>query len=400
MINYEYPPFGGGTGVACSQLLDELAKFSSLRIDLVTSGPGPRVEVARPSPSVAIHRVPVNKRADHFWRPSELAEWLVRALPYSRRLVAARGFDVCHCWSGWPAGVIGFALSKRLPYVVSLRGSDVPGYNERLRWLDPLVFRHVARRVWRHATYIVAVSPSLRRLAFETAPRARIDVIPNGVDTRMFRPGVGGTTVDLLFVGRLIERKGVDTLLRAFGDLAREHVNVSLAIAGDGPEKDRLQALSRQLGVAERVTFLGHLDRAALAERYRRASVFVLPALCDAMPNAALEAMASGLAVITTPGGAGDLVRDNGFVVAPQDPSSIRAAVGRYLADPGLLAAHRASSRTLAQAMSWQAVAEYFRDLYLALTAQAPQACLEALTLRDNVFKGRGQPFLASDRAD
>ena len=129
MINYEYPPFGGGTGLACSQLLDELAGFPALEIELVTSGPERRVEVARPAPSIQIHRLPIRKRADHFWRAPELAEWTVRALAYSRRLVATRSFDLCHCWSGWPAGLVGRALGGRVRYLVSLRGSDVPGYN-------------------------------------------------------------------------------------------------------------------------------------------------------------------------------------------------------------------------------------------------------------------------------
>jgi glycosyltransferase involved in cell wall biosynthesis len=364
MINYEYPPFGGGTGLACSQLLDELAQFSDLETDLVTSGPGRRLEVVRPAPAVRIHRLPIRKRADHFWRASELAEWTVRSHAYTRRLVAAQRFDVCHCWSGWPAGLIGLALRKQLPYVVSLRGSDVPGYSERLRWLDPLLFRHLARRVWRAAGCIVAVSHSLRTLALETAPEARIEVIPNGVDTWLFQPGAAGTAVDLLFVGRLIKRKGVDFLLRAFGDLAREHADVTLTIAGDGPERGRLQQLCRRLGVAERVTFLGHLDRISLAECYREASIFVLPSMRDAMPNAALEAMASGLALIATPGGASDLIRGNGCVIETQDPYSIQQAVERYLTDRQLLVAHREKSRALALAMSWHAVAEHFCDLY------------------------------------
>ena len=368
MVNYEYPPFGGGTGLACAQLLDHLARFSDLEVELVTSGPGPCLEVVRPSPLSALHRLPIRKRAAHFWRGSELAEWTARALPYSRRLASAQHFDLCHCWGGWPAGLIGLALRQRLPYLVSLRGSDVPGYNERLRWLDPLLFRHVARRVWRQAACMAAVSQSLRRLALETAPEARIEVIPNGVDTGLFRPGAGGAVGDLLFVGRLIERKGVDVLVRALGELARDHSDVTLAIAGDGPEKSRLQELCRRLGVAERVTFLGHLERGALAERYRRASIFVLPAMSDAMPNAVLEAMASGLALIATPGGAGDLIQGNGFVVAPRDPSAIRQAVGHYLADRQLLAAHQARSRTLALSMSWHAVAEYFHELYQVLT--------------------------------
>jgi L-malate glycosyltransferase len=389
MINYEYPPFGGGTGWACSQLLDEFADFPSLEIELVTSGPGRRVEVVRPAPSTRIHRLPVRKRADHFWRASELAEWAARALAFSRQLAAARRFDLCHCWSGWPAGLIGLALRKRLPYLVSLRGSDVPGYNQRLRWLDPLVFRHVARRVWRRAAHVAAVSDSLRNLALETAPRALIDVIPNGVDTRLFRPGAGGTAASLLFVGRLIERKGVDVLVRAVGDLARERADVTLTIAGDGPERGRLQAMCSRLGVAERVTFLGHLERSSLAECYRRASIFVLPAICDAMPNAALEAMASGLALIATPGGAGDLIRDNGFLIAPGDPSSIRHAVGRYLADHRLLAAHQERSRALARSMSWHMVAEYFLELYQALTSDRPQRHRPALAAHRDAFRVR-----------
>jgi glycosyltransferase involved in cell wall biosynthesis len=166
--------------------------------------------------------------------------------------------------------------------------------------------------------------------------------------------------------------------LRAFGALARDHAEVTLAIAGDGPEKGRLQEQCRLLGIAERVTFLGHLDRGSLAERYRRASIFVLPAIRDAMPNAALEAMASGLAVIATPGGAADLIRDNGFVIAPGDPSSIRHAVGRYLADPRLLAAHQERSRALAQSMSWQTVAESFLELYEVLADRCAERRAEA----------------------
>ncbi len=235
----------------------------------------------------------------------------------------------------------------------------------------------------------MAVSQSLRSLALETARGTTIDVIPNGVDTRLFRPGNGTATPDLLFVGRLIERKGVEFLLRAFGDLARQHAAVTLEIAGDGPEKAPLQALARQLGVAERVSFLGHLDRSALAERYRRAAVFVLPAMRDAMPNAALEAMASGLALVVTPGGAGDLVEGNGFVIPPRDPNAIREAVGRYLADRELLAAHRERSRALAQAVSWQAVAEYFHELYRALTSEQPEVHSAALAARRAAVLGR-----------
>lgn len=189
MVNYEFPPFGGGTGLACANVLRELGERRDIRVDLVTSGPGWAVERSVLAHGVHVHRIPTPKRDLHYWRMPELAVWTARALGYADRLRRSERFDLCHCWATWPSGVVGYRMSRRLPYVVALRGSDVPGYSRRLRRLDPLVMRHVARRVWRRSSRVVAVSRDLRALALETEPGMRVDVIPNGVDVRRFTPG-------------------------------------------------------------------------------------------------------------------------------------------------------------------------------------------------------------------
>ena len=374
MIAYEFPPIGGGTGMACSQLLGELAGRTDLEIDLVTSGTEQRTQIVSLGDNITVHRLPVRKRNLHFWRTAELLAWTPRAVAYASHLARRRRYDVCHCWAGWPSGLIGYWLRHRIPYIVSLRGSDVPGYNTRLRFLDPLVMRHVVRRVWGSSARVVAVSRSLRDLALQTQPNAVIDVIPNGVDVRRFVPGPVGRDRQILFVGRLIERKGVHFLLQAFGGVVQRVPDAMLTIVGDGPERERLQIMAAELGLSGRVDFRGNLTGDAIAAVYQEHALLIMPAMADAMPNVVLEAMAAGLAIVTTATGASEVLRGNGITVPCADPASLGHALLTYLTDPVRLAEHRAISRQLATTMSWASVAEFCLELYGEAAAARPQA--------------------------
>ena len=137
-----------------------------------------------------------------------------------------------------------------------------------------------------------------------------------------------------------------------------------LLIAGDGPERGALEALSRRLGIADSVTFLGHLERDRLAQVYGEAGIFVLPSLAEALSNVVLEAMASGQAIVTTATGAREVLQDNGLVVPPGDSAALRDALRRYLTDPLLLLRHQNRSRRVALEMSWPAVAEWTIGVY------------------------------------
>jgi glycosyltransferase involved in cell wall biosynthesis len=390
VLCYEYPPVGGGTAVACEHVVDELAVRGGLEIDVVTSTAGPERVVDRPAPGVEVYRLPVGKRELHYWRPDELAHWTYRALRLSRWLVGERRHDLAHCWAGWPSGIIGYLLRSRLPYLVSLRGSDVPGYNARLRLLDPLVFRHLVRRVWSEARDVIAVSDSLRELARKTSSSTRIEVIRNGVDLERFRPahaeGGPGDGTDrpftVLFVGRLVERKGVGLLARAFAGLARDHADARLVVAGDGPGRDALRAILRRDGLVDRADLLGVVARADLPALYRSASVLALPAFEDALPNAVLEAMASGLPIVTTPTGARELVSDNGILVEIGSAEDIERALRTYRDDPERRRRDGRRSREIAETMSWAEVARRYRSLYDALAGRDRNADRTKMTQR------------------
>ena len=378
MINYEFPPIGGGTGIACSQVLSELAGRPDIIVDLVTSGLATQSSVSSLADNIEIHQLPVIKQDLQHWRGGELFAWTRRAMSYAARLCRQRRYDLCHCWGGWPSGLVGYRLRRRMPYIVGLRGSDVPGYNERLRWLDPLLLQHVARRVWSQAARVVAVSRNLRDLALQTQPRAVIDVIPNGVDVRRFTPADHEHVKRLLFVGRLIERKGVHFLLEAFRGVRAAIPYAELTIVGDGPERARLEAMAGELALSG-VAFRGHLAGDDLPAAYRESAILVLPANAEAMPNVVLEAMAAGLAIVTTPTGGSEVLRGNGVVVPHADPVALRDALVAYLTDPGLVEEHGRISRRLAEGLSWGAVTRCCLAIYReVVTAQARPLAIPA----------------------
>ena len=357
VLCYELPPIGGGTGVACSQVLRLLARRGDMQIEVISSSPTEQAETFHEG-SMTVHLLPVGKRHLNFWQPDELLRWMLGAARLGRARAAEVPFDLCHCWSGLPSGMVGWWLRDCQPYLVSLRGSDTPGYNRRLRLLDPLLLRHVARRIWRDATGVFAVSPSLRAMARATAPELTIGLLPNGVDAEFFQPRRNLGRATFVFAGRLIERKGVDCLLEAVRIVAARHPGLRLTIAGDGPERMPLEQQRDSLGLRAQVAMVGQLGRAELAALLGEAGVIVLPAVTDAMPNVVLEGMAAGMAVIATETSAASIVDGNGLLVPPRDAGALAAAIERYLVEPTLLAAHQRRSRELALDRSWDAVAE------------------------------------------
>lgn len=83
-------------------------------------------------------------------------------------MCSKKKYSICHSWFGWPTGVIAYFNRKKVPYIIALRGSDVPRYNVRLKWLDKFVFSPVSKFVWRNASHVIANSKGLKELALKT----------------------------------------------------------------------------------------------------------------------------------------------------------------------------------------------------------------------------------------
>ena len=371
MLNYEYPPLGGGAGNANKQILQALGDDPGLEFDLICSSTD-GFSIETPRPGQRIHFLDIGKGGSiHYQSNRDLLVYAWRAYWYARRLMKTQHYDLCHAFFGIPCGVMAWRLG--LPYIVSLRGSDVPFYSARFRVLDTLIFQRLSRRVWAKAGAVVANSSGLRDLALASAPRQAIDVIPNGVDTEKFAPGeIPPGALRLLIVARLIARKRINDLIDAVGLLGDGEV--TLSIVGDGKGGDELKTQVDAKDLSDRVHFLGPVDHAQLPDVYRDHHVFVLPSLNEGMSNTVLEAMASGLPIVMTDiGGAQETLEAgrNGYLIEAYSPESIAEALRHYVDDPGLIAVHGACSRRKAESMSWAAVAAAYRACYTAVGASS-----------------------------
>ncbi len=371
LINYEYPPLGGGAGQATAELAREFAASGHQPLVLTSRFRGqPWEEIVA---GVRLRRVAVVRRRADRCTPAEMLTFLASASVVAWREIRSRQPDVTIAFFGIPSGPVGWLLrlTAGVPYIVSLRGGDVPGFQPYdLAFFHRLLGPSI-RLLWRQAAAVVANSAGLRVLARRGAPAQPVWVIPNGVDAQTFHPAAenerpSGAPVRLLFVGRVVFQKGLDVLLRALAALPADAA-WELEIIGDGDQRAALTAEAARLGLAARIIFAGWCDRARIAERYRAADVFVFPSRDEGMPNVVLEAMASGLPIVATAiAGSEELVRagENGHLVPAADAAALAAALAQLLADPARRRAlGRASRAIVEREYTWARVAAAYLEM-------------------------------------
>lgn len=162
MLNYEFPPIGGGAGKAHLCMLKDFADNNNLVIDVLTSAPRPGFTVENFSENITIYKVGVHKKNLHYWRKIEVIEWLLKAQRHYRKLLRENNYDLAHAFFGFPTGWLSYRTANKLPYIISLRGSDVPGKHARLK-LDYKVFGPLFKVIWKKAAALVANSEGLDR---------------------------------------------------------------------------------------------------------------------------------------------------------------------------------------------------------------------------------------------
>jgi glycosyltransferase involved in cell wall biosynthesis len=292
---------------------------------------------------------------------------------------AAAQPDALIVFFSFPTGPVGaFARSwYGLPYLVSLRGGDVPGLTPEVNWIHRLL-APIRRHILKHATAVVANAEGLRKLS-EATDLTRVHVIPNGVDTEFFQPSptrpenrTSGRPFRLLFVGRFQGQKNLPYLLQECSRLPPG--SFELHFVGDGPLAAELRALSEQLGLASSVIWHGWLPRVALRDIYQSVDCFTNPSLYEGMPNVVLEAMACALPVIASniPGNDALVVPGKtGSLFDLHESGALFRAIGELMADPARCSELGSTGRArVVSEFSWRTIAEG----YLELLKQAPAA--------------------------
>lgn len=302
---------------------------------------------------------------------------LFRFVPYIVRLWRVAGrVDVIHIManSGWSwhlvaAPAVRIARMRGIPSVVNYRGGDAESFLDRS---GALVLGTL-----RCASALAVPSGFLQQVFGRRGILS--EIVPNIIDVERFKPGMGRHDPPHLVVARNLELiYDIATALRAFALIRADWPGARLTVAGSGPEERALRSLAQQLGITEAVNFCGRLDRDQMAELYRSACVVMNPSRVDNMPNSVLEAMASGVPVVTTNvGGVPFIVREGvtGLMVAAGNEVEMAAAVRRVLCDSECAKRLRDAALAEVQQYTWPRIRQQWADVYaLALSATPGEA--------------------------
>ena len=324
---------------------------------------------------------------------------------------AAAPFDVIHAQYAYPTGLAALEASRRLgvPNVVSIQGGD--GH-----WVGGCCATHKAamQAVLNHAGAVLIGSASFAGevSGHHATPRDRFTIVPGATDVDRFRPhpdrplGSLGDPPTLLYHGRVDHRKGVLELVDACAELVDSGRDLRLVVSGIGPDVNAVGERVELLGINARVELLGYASYDQAPRVYHRGDIFVSPTYSEGFSNTILEAMASGLPIVSTRTvGVVDCLVDgrNALLVEPRDVDGLVAALARLLDDDATRA--RLANQALDEVRtrySWPAVVRQIERVYAEVADQPVDTSWQAdcdvtrasVALADLSCRFRAQPHL------
>lgn len=379
ILNYEFPPLGGGASPVSYELAKKLsetglrhdgasyglAEAGDFDIDVVTMGYKDLPKYEEVNKNFRIHRVKCWRSKKELCHPWEQATYLVSGWFKCKELLKKNKYDICHCHFIIPTGVLALRLKKkfRLPYIITSHGSDVPGFNtDRFKFLHyftgPLL-----RKITSEAKTIISPSNYLRDLILKNISATIKDktvVIPNGIDTSKFTPQV--KKKQIFSSGRLLPRKGFQYLIRA---VSGEDIGYEVHIAGDGPMMSELRKLAEKSKT--RIVFHGWLDNngGEYKDLIEQSAIFVLMSEKESFGMVLVEAMSAGCAIITTnTSGCAEIVGDTGMLVKINDTDDIESKINFLLSSSDKISRFQSQALSKVRKYDWNMVlSEYIKVL-------------------------------------
>jgi len=367
-----YPATNGGAERRFAELSRRLAATHTIEYLTWTFWPGPARRTVGGVTQVGVGAAPDFYGRDGKRRIREALAFTIRLVPVLLR----RELDVLDVSATPTLPLYGAALAARLtgtPMVVTWHEYWDDHWHAYLPAapVTARVARMLERNSRRFGDHVVAVSAFTAARMGEGRWSHRLEVVPNGVCAELIEAATpDADRVEVLYVGRLIDEKRVDLLVRAIALLS----DTGCRIIGDGPELGRLTALAASLGLAGRVRFAGRLERDEDVHAALRATrILVLPSAREGYGIVVVEAQAAGAIPIVTRGtvtAAPALVRDgiDGLVVDPS-PEALADAIRLLLSDPARCARMRAAARAVGRATSWDRTAAAMAAIYRAAAA-------------------------------
>ena len=318
VINYEYPPIGGGGGVLCKDISEGIAAKGH-RITVVTSHYG-SLGKSENLHGVDIFRVPVLMRMEQTTASlTSMISFVPMCIWKVKELMKGNTYDLINTQFAIPSGPAGQYCSGKynIPNVLTILGGDIFDPSKFLSPHNTFLLKQTVRRMLFGADRVVAESTDIKRNARKYYGfDRRIDIVPLGIYPNVHpagnRQALGLPTDKFVFItiGRLVKRKNLEDLLHIFKDVQKILPSI-LLIIGDGPEKDRIETLAKQLGISDAIRLLGRVSDEEKFQYLGVSDVYLSTAIHEGFGIVFLEAMECGLPVISYDrGGQTDFLRE------------------------------------------------------------------------------------------
>jgi len=330
VLSYEYPPIGGGGGIICKNISENLAKSGNQVTILTTALPrseihnstlngveGPQSAIRSPRSTVRnpkseilnpqVIRLPSLRKNAFQSNPVEMLSWIRTTKRFIRKNPGFVDFDICMAHFVLPGGEVARWLKMKygLPYVQVSHGHEIP-------WVHPrqMFFLHLGAYFWIKKVSMHSdinfiqtkmMKANLDRFLGKNHEKKNV-IIPNGVDTSRFFPDFSKRPQQLriLFVGRLVIQKDPMTFLKALKVFSQEITDFEVHIVGDGSLRKKMERFMEKAGLSPNVKFLGKIAEEKMVEEYQSAHVMVAPSLNEGMSISVLEALSCGVYLIAT----------------------------------------------------------------------------------------------------
>lgn len=304
VLNYEYPPLGGGAGVISQYISEGLAAIG-YKVTVVTTGTDNLPDDTQTG-LLRIIRLPARRKFSYRSNPLEMWSWMRLANRFLNLHLKTEKYDLCFANFSIPGGLVALNMFRRkgLPYTLISHGHDIPWFFPRQMFWYHLMLYHTIRHVVLNSRLNFVQSDEMKRNidAFTGSVFSSKNVIvPNGWNGSVFAPDYSKRSSEfvVLFTGRLVRQKDPFTLLKAIRMLNGK-IPVRLHIMGDGPLRKKMEAFVEKHRLTEVCQFYGWVGKDEMLVQYQSAALTVLPSLSEGMSIATLEALACGQYVIAT----------------------------------------------------------------------------------------------------
>ncbi|HNX24636.1 MAG TPA: glycosyltransferase family 4 protein [Spirochaetota bacterium] len=344
IINYEFPPLGGGGGVASYDLALEWEKHG--QVDVLTSNFS-GLEAYKNVNGINVYRTKI------FFRKSRDAATFLSMLSFlltgfieGFKLCRKNRYDVINTHFAVPSGPLGYILGRMfgIPNVLSLHGGDIYDPSKKMSPHKSKIFSRVVKFILNRADRIVAQSSNTRDNTIKYYnPVKEVEIIPLAfhppviVKSSREKLGLDKDSFYFITIGRLVKRKSIETILQALSGISNK--KIKLLVVGDGPEMEFLQSMAASLNLTERVTFPGYIADEEKYSFLKNSDAFILTSLHEGFGIVFMEAMFTGLPIVcTNHGGQVDFLTDkeNALLIDVGDVESCRKSMLKIYKDSSL----------------------------------------------------------------